>query len=51
MKNLGFIGLGKMGGHMASRLKSKGWNVIGFDVDPKLSAVSSLKELIEQLIK
>jgi 6-phosphogluconate dehydrogenase len=49
MQNIGFIGLGKMGGHMAARLKSKGWNVVGFDVDPKLSDVSSLRELAEHL--
>ncbi len=48
-KQLGFIGLGKMGMHMVLRLRPKGWKVIGFDVDPKVSEVPTLKNLVSQL--
>ncbi|QRN81214.1 MAG: 6-phosphogluconate dehydrogenase, partial [Nocardiopsis sp. BM-2018] len=29
---LGMIGLGKMGGNMAARLREKGHDVVGYDV-------------------
>lgn len=48
-KELGFIGLGKMGLHMVSRLRKKGWNVTGFDIDPKISDVPTIAELVTKL--
>ena len=47
-KQLGFIGLGKMGRPMVSRLKRKGWTVATFDKYAK-GNVSSLAELAEKL--
>ena len=32
MKKIGFIGLGNMGGPMATNLVNAGWDVIGFDL-------------------
>jgi 6-phosphogluconate dehydrogenase len=55
---LGLIGLGKMGGFMAERIRLGGHQVVGFDFNEeavaKLSAsgnvgVTSLKELVEKL--
>ncbi len=55
---LGLIGLGKMGGNMAERLRLGGHQVVGFDFDPgavaRLTAsgsvgVPSLKELAQML--
>ncbi|MCW2913072.1 MAG: 6-phosphogluconate dehydrogenase, decarboxylating [Actinomycetia bacterium] len=46
---LGMIGLGRMGGNMAERLKRGGHTVVGYDRDPKVTDVSSLQELIERL--
>ncbi len=46
---LGMIGLGRMGGNMAERLRRGGHTVVGFDRDPKVSDVSSLEELVERL--
>jgi 6-phosphogluconate dehydrogenase len=55
---LGLIGLGKMGGNMAERLRLGGHHVVGFDFDPgavaRLTAsgsvgVPSLKELVQKL--
>lgn len=46
---IGFIGLGKMGSQMVRRLRKKGWRVIGFDTQEKVSDVSSLRALTEQL--
>lgn len=43
---LGLVGLGKMGGNMAERLRRAGHEVIGYDRDPALSAVASLAELV-----
>lgn len=48
-EEVGFIGLGKMGMHMAARLCKKGWKVVGFDADQKISEVSSLQELVNHL--
>ncbi|MBI2113213.1 MAG: decarboxylating 6-phosphogluconate dehydrogenase [Candidatus Wildermuthbacteria bacterium] len=48
-KQIGFIGLGKMGMPMSQRLREKGWDVVGFDIDLKVSEVSSIKELVEKL--
>ncbi|WP_017539616.1 phosphogluconate dehydrogenase (NAD(+)-dependent, decarboxylating) [Nocardiopsis halophila] len=46
---LGMVGLGKMGGNMAARLRDKGHEVVGFDFDPAVSDVGSLTELVERL--
>jgi len=46
---IGMIGLGRMGGNMAERLRRHGHEVIGFDHDPAVSQVASLAELAAQL--
>ncbi|MEV7010223.1 phosphogluconate dehydrogenase (NAD(+)-dependent, decarboxylating) [Streptosporangium sp. NPDC051022] len=46
---IGMIGLGKMGGNMAERLRRGGHDVVGYDRDPAASDVSSLKELVDRL--
>ena len=46
---LGLIGLGKMGGNMRERLRRAGIDVIGYDINPKVSDVKSLGELVKSL--
>ena len=46
---LGLIGLGKMGGNMRERLRRAGHEVIGYDINPDISDVKSLAELVKQL--
>lgn len=46
---LGMIGLGRMGGNMAERLRNAGHVVIGYDRDPAVSGVKSLHELVDHL--
>ena len=46
---IGMIGLGKMGGNMAERLRRAGHDVVGYDRDPKTSDVASLAELAQRL--
>jgi 6-phosphogluconate dehydrogenase len=46
---LGMIGLGRMGGNMAERLRGAGHTVVGYDRDPKVSDVGSLQELADRL--
>jgi 6-phosphogluconate dehydrogenase len=46
---LGIIGLGKMGGNMAERLRRGGHTVVGYDRDPQVSDVGSVEELVERL--
>jgi 6-phosphogluconate dehydrogenase len=47
---LGLIGLGKMGGNMAQRLRRDGHTVVGYDRNESSPRdVSSLKELVERL--
>ena len=46
---VGMIGLGKMGGNMATRLSRAGHEVVGFDPHSDKSAVSSLEELVGKL--
>jgi 6-phosphogluconate dehydrogenase len=46
---LGMIGLGRMGGNMAERLRRAGHTVVGYDRDPKVTDVGSLQELIQRL--
>jgi 6-phosphogluconate dehydrogenase len=46
---IGLIGLGKMGGNMRERIRRAGHTVVGYDRDPKLADVGSLKELVDAL--
>ncbi len=46
---IGMIGLGRMGGNMAERLRRAGHEVVGYDHDPGLSDVASLDELVGRL--
>jgi 6-phosphogluconate dehydrogenase len=56
-KEIGIIGLGKMGKNMALRLSDKKWHVFAFDIDENrrkdvekngIKTVNSLKEIIEK---
>ena len=46
---LGLVGLGKMGGNMRERIRRAGHTVVGYDRNPDLADVHSLKELVESL--
>jgi 6-phosphogluconate dehydrogenase len=46
---IGMIGLGRMGGNMAERLRQAGHEVVGYDRDPGLSDVASLDGLVGRL--
>ena len=46
---LGMIGLGKMGGNMAARLREKGHEVVGYDAFPGERDVESLEALVDRL--
>ena len=46
---LGLIGLGKMGGNMAERLRRAGHEVVGFDHHPDRRDVDSIPALVETL--
>jgi 6-phosphogluconate dehydrogenase len=46
---LGMVGLGRMGGNMAERLRAAGHEVIGYDRDPALSDATSLADLVAKL--
>ena len=46
---LGMVGLGKMGGNMAARLREKGHEVVGFDVASPERDVDDLKTLVAGL--
>ncbi|HEX2073682.1 MAG TPA: decarboxylating 6-phosphogluconate dehydrogenase [Geodermatophilus sp.] len=46
---LGLIGLGKMGGNMAERLRRAGHEVVGYDRSPGKRDVDSLPALVEAL--
>src|SRR6266566_5280947 len=46
---IGMIGLGKMGGNMAERLRRAGHDVVGYDRDPGASDVASLADLKDRL--
>ncbi len=47
---IGFVGLGRMGGNMAKRLRGGGHEVIGYDRNAAISDVGSLSELVAQLV-
>jgi 6-phosphogluconate dehydrogenase len=46
---LGMVGLGRMGGNMAARLRDAGHGVVGYDRDPQVSQVSGLDGLVAAL--
>jgi 6-phosphogluconate dehydrogenase len=46
---IGLVGLGKMGGNMRDRLRQAGHTVVGFDFNPDIADVHSLKELVDAL--
>jgi 6-phosphogluconate dehydrogenase len=46
---VGMVGLGRMGGNMATRLGEAGHEVVGYDAFSDASAVGSLAELVERL--
>jgi 6-phosphogluconate dehydrogenase len=46
---LGLIGLGKMGGNMRERIRRAGHEVIGYDINPAVSDVKTLAELVRKL--
>jgi 6-phosphogluconate dehydrogenase len=46
---IGIIGLGRMGGNMAKRIKQAGHTVVGYDRAPGDRDVSSLEELVKAL--
>jgi 6-phosphogluconate dehydrogenase len=46
---LGLIGLGRMGGNMAERMRRGGLTIVGFDRSPDLRDVDSLEALVEAL--
>ncbi len=45
----GMIGLGKMGGNMAARLREAGHEIVGYDPHSDASDVGSLAEMVERL--
>jgi 6-phosphogluconate dehydrogenase len=47
--HIGMVGLGRMGGNMAERLRRGGHTVIGYDRNPEISDVGSLQELVQAL--
>jgi 6-phosphogluconate dehydrogenase len=47
--DLGLVGLGKMGGNMAERLRRAGHTVVGYDRDPDNRDVDSLRALVDAL--
>jgi len=46
---IGIVGLGKMGGNMATRIGDAGHEVVGYDPHSDASQVGSLAELVERL--
>jgi 6-phosphogluconate dehydrogenase len=46
---IGIVGLGKMGGNMATRIGDGGHEVVGYDPHSDASQVGSLAELVERL--
>jgi len=46
---IGFVGLGRMGGNMTTRLRRGGHEAVGYDRDPSRSDVSSLTDLVKSL--
>jgi glucose-6-phosphate 1-dehydrogenase len=57
-KNVGVVGLGKMGGGLAAQLLEKGWNVVGYNRTEEVArefekygmvVASEIKDLVEKL--
>ncbi len=46
---IGMVGLGRMGMGLASRLRGAGHEVVGYDRDPEIADVDSLKSLVASL--
>ena len=46
---IGMVGLGRMGGNMAERLRRSGHEVVGYDRNAEIANVKSLAELVEAL--
>ena len=46
---IGIVGLGRMGAGISQRLRAAGHETVGFDRDPAVSQVASLRELVEPL--
>jgi 6-phosphogluconate dehydrogenase len=46
---IGLVGLGRMGGNMAARLRTAGHEVVGYDHHPEVSDVAGLPELVTAL--
>jgi 6-phosphogluconate dehydrogenase len=46
---VGMVGLGKMGGNMATRIAAAGHEVVGYDAFSEASEVASLSELVDRL--
>ncbi|MCF2533903.1 phosphogluconate dehydrogenase (NAD(+)-dependent, decarboxylating) [Yinghuangia soli] len=46
---LGLVGLGKMGGNMRERIRRAGHTVVGYDRNPDVADVDSLKALVDTL--
>ena len=49
MMKIGMVGLGRMGAGLAGRLRAAGHEVIGYDRNPDISDVGSIKEMVTQL--
>ncbi|UNX54967.1 decarboxylating 6-phosphogluconate dehydrogenase [Georgenia sp. TF02-10] len=47
--HIGMVGLGRMGGNMAERLRAAGIEVTGYDTDPATSDVATLADLVAAL--
>ena len=46
---LGMIGLGRMGGNMAERIRAAGHTVVGYDANPEVTEVPTLEALRDAL--
>ncbi|HYH48433.1 MAG TPA: decarboxylating 6-phosphogluconate dehydrogenase [Acidimicrobiia bacterium] len=46
---IGMVGLGRMGGNMAERLRRSGHEVVGYDRNPEVADVKTLRALTEAL--
>jgi 6-phosphogluconate dehydrogenase len=46
---IAMVGLGRMGGNMAERLRRGGHDVIGYDRNPDISQATSLEDLVSKL--
>lgn len=49
MSTAGVVGIGLVGGSIASGLRSAGWAVVGYDADPDAAAIAVERELVDTL--